>query len=262
MIWVIAGTRDARELIDIILLAGHHISATTTTGYGKGLIGERPNLDILAGPMDRAGMEAFVRERGISVIVDASHPYAAEVSRNAIEVSRGRAIPYIRLERPPVDIVGAVVVDTYDQAARRLEAAAGNIMLTIGTKNLSHFTRITGVTVYARVLPTIESIAECARHGFRPDQIVAARFPFTKEFNMALFRDLGIRHLVSKESGNSGGAPEKFAAAAELGIETILIRRPDVAYPELLFDPMRVARRIEEICPGPLNPPEGDLKTS
>lgn len=247
MIWVIAGTVDARKLIGLLVGDNYPVTATTTTGYGRDLIGEQPGLTVLAGPLDRDGMEAFIRERGISVIVDASHPYAAEVSRSAIAVAGRFALPYIRLERPPMEQKGAVVVATYEEAALRLEKPAGNIMLTIGTKNLASFARITGAIVYARVLSTAESIAACERHGFRPEQIIAARFPFSKDFNRALFRELGIRHLVSKESGSSGGAPEKFAAAAELGIETIVIGRPRIDYPEVLFDPREVMRRIGEI---------------
>ena len=251
MIWVIAGTADARELIGLLLRAGYPVTATTTTGYGRDLLGGHPDLTAIAGPMDRDAMEAFAAERGISVIADASHPYAAEASRNAIAVAGRRAVPYIRLERPSAKYDGAVVVASYEEAARRLGNASGNVMLTIGSKNLAPFTRIAGVTVYARVLPTAESIDACERHGFRPEQIIAARFPFSKSFNAALFRELGIRHLVSKESGGPGGAPEKFAAAAELGIETILIGRPQIDYPEVFFDSQSVVRRIGEIVNNP-----------
>ena len=80
---------------------------------------------------------------------------------------------------------------------------------------------------YVRVIPTIESIEKCKRLGFEESHIIALQGPFSVELNVALIKQYGIRHLITKESGTAGGFGEKIEAAEKCGISTYVIARPE-----------------------------------
>lgn len=250
MIWVIAGTRSARDVIDLLLPDNYTIIATTTTDYGKRLIYEHAGLTTMVKAMDADEMIDFIKNHGIKLIIDASHPYSQEASLNAISASKASAIPYIRFERGHVEYNGATVVDSFEDAALYVKNVEGNILLTIGIKNLAPFAAITGRRIYVRILPTVQSIEECLGMGFLPDQIIAARFPFSKDFNKALFQALHIQYLVTKESGEEGSVREKLEAASELGIEAVVVKRPNIVYPEVYFEARHIIARAEAILKG------------
>ncbi|MCP4129967.1 MAG: cobalt-precorrin-6A reductase [bacterium] len=236
MIWIIAGTESARKVIEKLTVNKVPVIATTTTEYGKKLLGTNEFLQVVARALNLNDMITFIEEHGIKTIIDASHPFAAEVSNNAIAASKKLDIPYTRFERESVDLSRARHFNSYDEAALYLKSQSGNVLLTIGSKNISCFSGITRNKVYARVLPFAQSIEECHNAGFNPDEIIAMKFPFSKEFSAALYRELDIKFLVTKESGREGGLPEKIEAAHELGIEVLVIDRPRIDYPNICFD--------------------------
>jgi precorrin-6x reductase len=78
----------------------------------------------------------------------------------------------------------------------------------------------------ARVLPSVESIELCLEAGILPSHIICMQGPFSHEMNLAMFRDMKAKILVTKESGASGGFNEKLSAARELGMSVFLLKRP------------------------------------
>ena len=82
----------------------------------------------------------------------------------------------------------------------------------------------------ARVLPSAEVLAECARLGLSPKQIVAMQGPFSRKLNEELFRQYEAEVIVTKNGGQIGGADTKFAAAEALGLPVVLIERPAIEY--------------------------------
>ena len=102
-------------------------------------------------------------------------------------------------------------------------------MLTIGAKQLKHFAHLHhGLALYARILPSPLSLEQALAQGFTSEKVLCLRPPFSTEFNKALFREYGIEVLVTKASGCAGGVVEKVTAARELGIQVLMVRRPDV----------------------------------
>jgi precorrin-6A/cobalt-precorrin-6A reductase len=84
-----------------------------------------------------------------------------------------------------------------------------------------------------RILPLPDHVRRCVEAGVRPGNIVAMQGPFSKEFNAALLRELKIDTLVTKDSGEIGGALEKVEAAIENNVKVIVIQRPQMEYPLL-----------------------------
>jgi precorrin-6A/cobalt-precorrin-6A reductase len=174
--------------------------------------------------------------KGILAVVDASHPFAEEASKNAIKAAQTAGIPYIRYERESQTFQydNMTVVESYEEAAGLALARKGVVMLTTGSKTLQIFTeKLLGnpdIRLIARMLPRVDNMEKCEQLGLPQKNIVAIQGPFSKEFDKALYKQYSVTLMVTKESGKVGSVDEKIEAAKELGIEVILIGRPKLNY--------------------------------
>ena len=223
---IFGGTTEGRTLSHRLARLGTEVTVCVATAYGREEQGETPGIRVLAGRLDEAGMVRVVS--GADVCVDATHPYAAEASRN-IRAACGRTgTKLLRLLREKSGIPeGARVFADAAGAAAWLADVSGNILLTTGAKELRAFAPLGGGRLYPRVLPSQESLAACEMAGIPRSNILALQGPFTQELNEALIRQYHIRFLVTKDGGRAGGFAEKAAAAAATGAELILLRRPE-----------------------------------
>ena len=142
------------------------------------LVPQGSNITVHAGRLDRAQMAAlFARER-FALVVDATHPFAAEATGNIAYAAGETGIEVVRLVR---EEEGAVAEATYAasiaEAAERLKGTEGNILLTTGSKELLPFTEVPNYRerLYARVLPMQRSLAACEAAGIPPAHIIAMR---------------------------------------------------------------------------------------
>ena len=104
MIWVIGGTKDSRDFLEKFVKYNDDIIVSTATEYGAKLIENLP-VKTSSEKMDKEAMLKFVEDNKITKVVDTSHPYAFEVSKNAMEVAEEKNIEYFRFEREEVDIL-------------------------------------------------------------------------------------------------------------------------------------------------------------
>lgn len=250
MIWVIAGTKSARELVGELLEAGHNVLATTVTGYGRELIGNKDRLIAINGALNSDEMVSLIRKYEVKLVVDASHPYSLEVKDNAYSASVMCRIPYLKFDRETVAVPGAVEFDTYSEAAGYLEGRQGDVLLSIGSKNIGYFRENGKGKIYARVLPLASSVSACEGAGYLPGRIIAMQFPFSEKFETELLRELDIKYLVTKESGSEGGLNEKISAAVRCGAEVIMIKRPVIEYGESFMRYDDIIKRVGEILNG------------
>ena len=236
MIFVAAGTQDGRELTGLLLDAGYKVTASVVSHYGEQLLKRcgSERLTINDKPLDREALESYLREYRVSCFVDASHPYAVNVSENAMAACRALAIPYLRYERSLTELedtwrAAICLVHSYEEAAEAAAKCGKVVFLTTGSRNLQRFTEseaLADCTLIARVLPTAEVLSLCEKLGLSPKQIVAMQGPFSKELNYEMFRQCRADVIVTKNSGTIGGTDTKIAAAAALGIPVIMIARP------------------------------------
>ena len=243
MIFVLAGTQDGREIVRLLLEQGHDVAASVVSSYGGELLAHACGQRCLINdkPLDEAALKDYLQEHDIRLLVDASHPYAANVSRNAIAVCQALSIPYIRYERDlsKLDYDRITVVHSYEEAAQAAAALGKKIFLTTGSRNLDKFVHspdLKNCELTARVLPTAEVIGLCESLGLDAGHIVALQGPFSRELNVELFRKYGAEVIITKNSGTIGGTDTKFAAAAELNLPIVLIDRPQSNYPSLTHD--------------------------
>ena len=183
--------------------------------------------------MSKEEMLAFMIKHQIKIVIDATHPYAAVVSQNAISICQQMSITYLRFERAKseyaIEHENIKRVDSYEETALYLKSKKANILLTTGSKTLEIFTAVLDLEkLYVRVLPTVESVQKCLDLGIKPSNIIAIQGPFSTDFNEALLKEYEIDILVSKDSGTIGGTEEKLLAARRLAIEVVLIKRPNI----------------------------------
>ncbi len=121
-----------------------------------------------------------------------------------------------------------VWVNSAAEAADYLERQTGTVFLTTGSKELSVFTqRISDLSrLFVRVLPSPEVIEACRSLGLEGRQICAMQGPFSTEINTAMLRQTKASYLVTKDTGRTGGFPEKAEAARATGTVLVIIRRP------------------------------------
>ena len=214
---VFGGTAEGRELALALCrrCPGREIWVSVATGCGRELLelGRPENLRLRG---------------GFAAAVDATHPYAREVSQNLRLACREAGLPCLGLRREATPLPGCRVAEDIRGAAAVCRELPGNILVATGAKELPAFCRELGTPerVFPRVLPVEESLRQCRRAGIPARQIVAMMGPFSRGLNLALMEQLSIAVLVTKDGGAAGGMPEKLDAAREHGAEMVVIRRP------------------------------------
>lgn len=252
---VFAGTTEGRKLSECLAAAGIVHTVCVATEYGSIVLTPHPLAQIRQGRMNREELTAFLQSERCKAVVDATHPYAKEITHNIIEAvtdleKQGERIAYLRLKRDNSCTDGLtdhiVFFETNEECAKALEHTEGNILLTTGSKELSKYCRSENVKnrLYVRVLPGMESLSLCMEQGIRGQQIIAMQGPFTAQMNEAVIRQYHISHLVTKESGVSGGFGEKLEAAERTGTQVFVIGRPE----EEGCSFAETCARLESIC--------------
>lgn len=252
MIMILGGTKDAREIIAMISEKRYPLLVTTATEYGGSLISDNSGWDVLIKRMTVQDMEAIIQEKAIRIVVDATHPYAVDVSKNAMLASRNRNIPYLRYQRNESAYEeyndGLVTVDSMEAAAEYLTTAEGNILLTTGSKSLDIFTRkLSKQRLYPRVLPTAEVLKKCEALGLNTGNIIAMQGPFPKSMNIEIIKMYDIDILVTKDSGDIGGTLDKLEAAKQCGCKMILVKRPDIDYQNIFESKEDLICKVSEL---------------
>ena len=235
MILFLAGTSDARELAIEIQQAGFPILATVVTESAAKSLTD-VSIATQVGRLTASDIASLISEKGYKAVVDASHPFAEEASKNALQGAQEANVPYIRYERESQQFQAEklIMVNDYEEAAKLAATKRGVIMLTTGSKTLQIFAKelvgLENTRVIARMLARVDNMEKCAELGIEQKNIVAIQGPFSKELNKALYKQYGVTLMITKESGKVGSVDEKLEAALECGIETIMIARPKVNY--------------------------------
>ena len=235
-IFLIAGTQDGRKLAEFLSGKNFDVTASVVSDYGRKLLETCADIKINDKPLDRDDLEKILREENFNFLVDASHPYAKNISANAISAANAAQIVYIRYERAEInfDYEKIFHVESYEAAAVKASELGKNIYLTTGSRNLKVFVDLLkDCNLTVRILPTAEVLTQCETFGLTPKQIVAMQGPFSTELNVELFKHAKAEVIVTKNSGQIGGADTKLEAAKILNLPVVMINRPKIFYPNL-----------------------------
>lgn len=221
MIWIVGGTSEAVELAENIKRSDYIVTMTTYAG-----LEQLGNCNGLVAKMDLQEMLSFIEQKAIDTVVDMSHPFAYEASRNASEASRVAGLRYIRYQRDRLGENCGKQFDSLEQLKCYLSGISGTVFFTTGINTIPEFECVKKDNRFVyRVLPTVFSMEKCVESGVRIEDIVAALGPYTVEFNMAMFKNYAADFVVMKDSGSRGGTTEKIEACRNLKIEPLIIKR-------------------------------------
>ncbi|MBR1845245.1 MAG: precorrin-6A reductase [Oscillospiraceae bacterium] len=224
---IFSGTTEGRELSYRLAEQGAEVVVSVATEYGSEEQGRRPGITTLTGRLAVDGMKKLLSDA--ELCVDATHPYAVQVTRDLRAACGEAGIEYRRLIRRGSGRTegSGIAVETAAEAAALLADQPGNILLTTGAKELNHFQKLAPARLYPRILPTHEGLSACEQLGIPHRNIIAMQGPFSQELNEAVIRQYQITWLVTKDGGIPGGFPEKAQAAAATGTKLVVIRRPE-----------------------------------
>lgn len=260
-IWIFGGTTEGRLLAEYCSREKIEAWVSVASEYGEELLQEElmesgnagnPDLNhntclakknlktvqassvikVLRGRMDRYQMEEFIRNQGIHLVIDATHPHARLVSEEIQEACGRTGVRLERCLRAEGEQNKArdwVEVDSIQEAVSFLSSVSGVIFSTTGSKELEVLCQIPDYQkrVYARVLPTSNVLKKCEKLGITGSHLIAMQGPFSTEMNTLFLRQTKAEWLLTKDSGRAGGFQEKVEAARENGTRVVVIRRPE-----------------------------------
>ena len=226
---VFAGTTEGYALCEFLAENRVSVYACAATEYGGSLLQENEFLHVSAGRLKTEDMEELFHKAAPEIVLDATHPYAAEVTKNIRTACESAGVLYQRILRPEGEKNSeAIYVESTEEAAAFLSGTEGNIFLTTGSKELAKFTGIPDYKerLFARVLSIPSVIRSCAELGIEGKHLIGMQGPFSAEINEAMLRQFQCSYLVTKDTGLAGGFPEKMEACQRCGVTPVIIGRP------------------------------------
>lgn len=228
-ICVFAGTTEGRELVEFLSTQTVSVTACVATEYGEALLPDAENVKISARRLPVAEIVQMLSEDHFDLVVDATHPYATSITESISTACRSTQTEYLRLLRNESEVSSEVVyVADVEEAVEFLNETEGTILLTTGSKELLHFSRLSHFEdrVYARVLPLEDSLKSCTEAGLKASHILAMQGPFSEELNLATLHAVSASWLVTKDGGKAGGFAAKMSAAQKAGARMVVVGRP------------------------------------
>ncbi len=228
-VWLIGGTSESVLLSQALSSLSLPCLISVTTPSARSLYPFSPFLRVSVGLITETTIQDFCQENLIKIIIDASHPYAVEISKLAMNCG----LPYLRYERRALQgDDGTIDLDSFETLIGGDYLAGERVLLTVGCKALKLFKDWHDrSTLFTRILPSESSLTAAEAAGFRSDRIIALRPPVAENLECSLWKALSISTVVTKASGVAGGEEVKKKVARELGVSLIVISRPPIIYP-------------------------------
>lgn len=228
---VFAGTTEGREIAEFLDRKGIPAHICVATEYGEQLLQGGQNLEISHERLSAEEMELLIKEKKCEMVIDATHPYAAEVTINIKKACEAAEVSYIRVLRENQENRNSgdcLYADSVEDAVALLEHTKGNILATTGSKEAGKYTALTDYEnrVFLRVLSLPDVVKQCKELGFQGKNLICMQGPFSEELNIAMLRQWNCKYLVTKMSGATGGFQEKIDAARTCGCIPVIIGRP------------------------------------
>lgn len=224
---ILGGTGDASALIKkATSIAGLNITLSLAGRTETARNSSQTNSSIqtrIGGFGGIEGLIDYLQQNSIDLIIDATHPFAAQISHHGATAARTYGIPYLIIDRPQWEKkIGDnwLEVETIAAAAKILPNVAKRVFLTIGRQELATFAHLQDIWFLMRAIDSPEP-------PIPRGEIILDRAPFALEKERKLLLKYKIEAIVSKNSGGDATYSKVFAAR-ELGIPLIMIKRPSL----------------------------------
>lgn len=236
MIGFILGTSEGKEILSLMNKYTDEIVVSTATKYGGDLLKEYKVNHLNSKPLNEDEFKELVKKFNIKVLVDASHPYAKEVSSIAIKICKNMNIDYVRYERLSFcdslkDKSNIIRIQSYDELGDALKNINGNVLNTTGSNNVETIMNLNLKNRFIhRILPSVPILERLLNLRVAVEDIIAMKGPFGYELNKGFILQYEIRALLTKDSGLEGGTKEKIEAALDNDVKIILLDKPKMNY--------------------------------
>ncbi|MCR3757701.1 cobalt-precorrin-6A reductase [Clostridium felsineum] len=247
MIALILGTSEGKSLLKELNLFTSDILVSTTTNYGGELLKDYKYKTLNTKPLLKDELKEVLMENNISILIDASHPYASKISDNCISLAKELKLKYLRYERPSVcekyrNNEKVIFVKDYEELIDKIKVI-GNlnkreaaILNTTGSNNVEKFIKSDIKSrVIHRVLPSLKVLEKLFLLGVKVEDIIAIKGPIGFELNKGFIEQYRADAIVLKDSGTLGGTEEKIKAALDKDIYSFIIEREKKDYKNLFF---------------------------
>ena len=243
---IFGGTTEGRELAVFCAERGISADVSSATEYGASLLPD--GVGRLTGRLDADGITGLLQSGGYSAVIDATHPYAEQATADIRAACERTSTVYHRLLRESCDICGERA-DSMDELIDRLNSCGGTVLSVMGSKSMAALAKVKNhrERLWLRLLPAEGIEDRCAELGFDTGKLILEKGPFSAERNIAHIRQCGADIMVTKNSGQTGGYPEKVRAAADTGIRLITLAPPVESGMDLAAMKSVIARESESV---------------
>ena len=226
---IFGGTTEGRKLCETCVEYAIPVIYCVAGVEGARHVGDLSDIDVRMGRMGAAEMMALLEQGKPALVVDATHPYAQEASRNIAAACQGAGVRLLRVSRESTEVQGCKYFSGISDLLAWLERETGNVFVTTGASHAKAFTGLADYRnrLWMRILPGIDSLKTCLDSGYRPERLICMQGPFSEELNRAMFKEANARILVTKNSGAVGGFTEKVMAAQSLGMLIAVLSKPE-----------------------------------
>lgn len=230
-ILIFGGTTEGHQLYDFCCENNIAAIMCVATDYGKNLLNQNASVVVHEGRLDSTEMELLIKEHSISLVLDATHPYAVQVTDNIQQACQQTDAIYKRIVRArdmnSLNDCDVKIFYNISDAVDYLKDKTGNVFASTGSKELKEYLRLEHFEsrLYARILPEPEALRSCMEMGIIGRHISAMQGPFSEEMNYAFLKEFSIKYFVTKASGKTGGFEEKIRAASRAGVQLIVIEK-------------------------------------
>jgi precorrin-6A/cobalt-precorrin-6A reductase len=246
-ILILAGTSEASALARA--LAGRSDIAATLSFAGRTESPITPPIPFRVGGFGGVeGLRAYLRSERIDAVIDATHPFAAQMSRHAQAACLAEAIPIVVFTRPawaPQAGDDWIEVERIEEAVAALGEESRRVFLTQGRLQLGAFQAAPQHIYLVRSIDVPEEVSALPRH-----RLILARGPFSLNDELALMREAAVEILVSKNSGGEA-TYAKIEAARRLRVKVVMLKRPEGGSGTAIHDLYQILSWIDAHRPAP-----------
>ena len=249
MILLLGGTSESVDTAKLLVDHGFQFIFSMASEIPMSLP-ESSLLTLTRGVMDNTAMESLIHESMIAAVVDATHPYAVEATKNAMRACKNTGVRYFRLSRRSSVPDGSNIIGAKDheEAANKAGDVGRTVLSTIGVRNLGVYVSVCsarGIRLIVRALGNVESLNAIKSLGVPDQNIITGKGPFSFEENITAIRRFGVGTLVTKDSGVRGGTDEKIRAAIHEKCLVILVQRPEPQGGEVFLEPSELVSSLK-----------------
>ncbi len=243
-----AGTKNGRELALTLAEAGHDVHVSSASAYGDSLLTTHERMTSSYGKLDIETIGALTLEHKVQCIIDSTHPYAVEISKNLLIVTKAMGIMLLRYERKKaVPEEEGLHFSSMSSACQYLDQHQGQVLFTTGVNELHNIVRwMDRERVFVRILPIEASMRLARESGIDQTHVIAMNPPFTLKQNLAHIKAFEVKYLVTKDSGREGNIDEKIEAVKQMGIELVVVDRPEIAFHHVCYTEEAIIDALNE----------------